>query len=166
MSHGSRSRHLEIVESPGKRTKVGARAFSSSGEEKSPDECPHQDCNGSAAHDEGSAGCLDREKRAAVKDQRQRADVAECEWKNEKVLRKGVELTNFTMRLELLQQGEINDSLPSWTQWNVHLPEDSWTYNRMGDIEGRLVVGGLYVNLHVLSAKRDDKWDTFVSSRM
>ena len=70
MSHGSRSRHLgptccscligklhvfilEIVESPGKRTKVGARAFSSSGEEKSPDECPHQDCNGSAAHDEG-----------------------------------------------------------------------------------------------------------------
>ena len=50
---------------------------------------------------------LDREKRAAVKDQRQRADVAECERKNEKVLRKGVELTNFPMRLELLQQGEV-----------------------------------------------------------
>ena len=34
-------------------------------------------------------------------------------------------------------------------------------YNRMGEIEGRLVVGGYYGNLHVLTYKHD-KWDKFV----
>ena len=39
---------------------------------------------------------------------------------------------------------------------------DSWlAYNRMGEIEGRLVVGGDGGNLHVLTYKHDN-WDTFV----
>ncbi|XP_062510250.1 uncharacterized protein LOC134186336 isoform X3 [Corticium candelabrum] len=53
-------------------------------------------------------------------------------------------------------------SLPSWTQWNVHMPYDSWySYNMMGELEGRLVVGSDGGNLHVLTSKRD-KWDKFV----
>ena len=36
-----------------------------------------------------------------------------------------------------------------------------WLCNRIGEIEGRLVVGGGDGNLHVLTNKRD-KWDTFV----
>ena len=35
------------------------------------------------------------------------------------------------------------------------------SYNRMGEIEGRLVVGGLDGNLHVLTYEHD-KWDKFV----
>ncbi|XP_062523774.1 uncharacterized protein LOC134198401 isoform X2 [Corticium candelabrum] len=60
------------------------------------------------------------------------------------------------------QENEINDSLPSWTQWNVHMPHHRWLpYNRMGEIEGRLVVGGEDGNLHVLTYEHD-KWDKFV----
>ena len=42
------------------------------------------------------------------------------------------------------------------------MPHDSWLpYNRMGEIEGRLVVGGYDSNLHVLTYEHD-KWDKFV----
>ena len=41
------------------------------------------------------------------------------------------------------------------------MPHDSYPYNRMGEIEGRLVVGGYDGNLHVLTYKHD-KWDKFV----
>ena len=43
------------------------------------------------------------------------------------------------------------------------MPRVSWglVYNRMGEIEGRLVVGGVDGNLHVLTDKHD-KWDKFV----
>ena len=42
------------------------------------------------------------------------------------------------------------------------MPHDSWwPYNKMGEIEGRLVVGGRDGNLHVLTYEHD-KWDKFV----
>ena len=42
------------------------------------------------------------------------------------------------------------------------MPHGSWLpYNRMGEIEGRLVVGGRDGNLHVLTYEHD-KWDKFV----
>ena len=41
------------------------------------------------------------------------------------------------------------------------MPHYRWPYNRMGEIEGRLVVGGYDGNLHVLTYKHD-KWDMFV----
>ncbi|XP_062523942.1 kelch-like protein 40 [Corticium candelabrum] len=41
------------------------------------------------------------------------------------------------------------------------MPYDRWPYNRMGEIEGRLVVGGYDCNLHVLTSEHD-KWDKFV----
>ena len=42
------------------------------------------------------------------------------------------------------------------------MPHGSWLpYNRMGEIEGRLVVGGYDNNLHVLTYEHD-KWDKFV----
>ncbi|XP_062501926.1 uncharacterized protein LOC134179037 [Corticium candelabrum] len=41
------------------------------------------------------------------------------------------------------------------------MPGVSWVYNRTGEIEGRLAVGGDDGNLHVLTYKHD-KWDKFV----
>ena len=41
------------------------------------------------------------------------------------------------------------------------MPHDRLPYNRMGEIEGRLVVGGDDGNLHVLTYKHDE-WDKFV----
>ena len=43
------------------------------------------------------------------------------------------------------------------------MPRVSWglVYNRMGEIEGRLVVGGYDDDLHVLTYEHD-KWDKFV----
>ena len=41
------------------------------------------------------------------------------------------------------------------------MPHDRWSYNRMGEIEGRLVVGGYDNSLHFLTYKHD-KWDKFV----
>ncbi|XP_062498774.1 uncharacterized protein LOC134176113 isoform X2 [Corticium candelabrum] len=76
----------------------------------------------------------------------------------------GEKWTNLALRIDKAQSVEeiqINDSLPSWTQWNVHMPHDSWSYNKMGEIEGRLVVGGFDGNLHVFTYKLN-KWDKFV----
>ncbi|XP_062498867.1 kelch-like protein 38 [Corticium candelabrum] len=42
------------------------------------------------------------------------------------------------------------------------MPHDSWKYHRMGEIEGRLVVGGHDGSLRVLTYGHD-KWDKFVT---
>ena len=53
--------------------------------------------------------------------------------------------------------------MPSWTQWNVHIPHNSWlACNGMGATEGSLVVGSRDDNLHVLIYEHD-KWDKFVT---
>ncbi|XP_062523506.1 uncharacterized protein LOC134198182 isoform X2 [Corticium candelabrum] len=94
-----------------------------------------------------------------------RADAAESKAKKEVAEKMEGKWTILALRCDKAQHAEgvdINDSLPSWTQWNVHMPHDCLlSYNRMGEIEGRLVVGGLDGNLHVLTYEHD-KWDKFV----
>ncbi|XP_062523409.1 uncharacterized protein LOC134198093 isoform X2 [Corticium candelabrum] len=105
---------------------------------------------------------LEREKTAACKqteEERKRSHA-------EKLRADAGDWTNLAFRCDKAQdvkRMKINDSLPSWTQWNVHVPHDRWwySYNRMGEIEGRLVVGGRDGNLHVLTYEHD-KWDKFV----
>ncbi|XP_062523677.1 uncharacterized protein LOC134198323 isoform X2 [Corticium candelabrum] len=94
-----------------------------------------------------------------------RADAAESKAKKEVAEKKEGKWTILALRCDKAEHAErvdINDSLPSWTQWNVHMPHDClFPYNRMGEIEGRLVVGCLDGNLHVLTYEHD-KWDKFV----
>ncbi|XP_062499259.1 uncharacterized protein LOC134176609 isoform X2 [Corticium candelabrum] len=103
---------------------------------------------------------LEREKTAACKqteEERKRSHA-------EKLRADAGDWTNLAFRCDKAQdvkRMKINDSLPSWTQWNVHMPHYRLSYNRMGEIEGRLVVGGYDGNLHVLTYEHD-KWDKFV----
>ncbi|XP_062523555.1 uncharacterized protein LOC134198214 isoform X2 [Corticium candelabrum] len=102
------------------------------------------------------------EAREEAQEAREEAEKANRRAVTAEVKMRGEELTNMAFRMKVLSADEINDSLPSWTQWNVHLPHDRWwrSYNRMGEIEGRLVVG-YDGNLHVLTYEHD-KWDKFV----
>ncbi|XP_062499262.1 uncharacterized protein LOC134176610 isoform X2 [Corticium candelabrum] len=103
------------------------------------------------------------EAREEAQEAREEAEKANRRAVTAEVKMRGEELTNMAFRTKLLSADEINDSLPSWTQWNVHIPHDPRMneYNRMGEIEGRLVVGGRDGNLHVLTYEHD-KWDKFV----
>ncbi|XP_062503051.1 uncharacterized protein LOC134180010 isoform X2 [Corticium candelabrum] len=110
--------------------------------------------------------CTAREEIRKAKEEtsqaRQETGQANIETKRERL--KIVALEYEKSRCPASHHHQINDSLPSWTQWNVHMPHYRWPYNRMGEIEGRLVVGGYDGNLHVLTYKHD-KWD-MLSERM
>ncbi|XP_062499256.1 uncharacterized protein LOC134176608 isoform X4 [Corticium candelabrum] len=120
-------------------------------------------CNEKSQADSAEARADNAEARADSAETR--ADGAEARVKEVETEKMGIEWTNLSFRCYHQRPDnykQINDSLPSWTQWNVHMPHDSWfPYNRMGEIEGRLVVGGDDGNLHVLTYEHD-KWDKFV----